>query len=97
MRYTQALFLASLVIYGVTLGSHNETAGEFYAIALMILSLVLGYIDLRKEEKFLKQLEDKQKELEAEAEELNQMILQAIKKAEPKKKTRKNASTDKNK
>lgn len=93
MRYTQALFLASLVIYGVTLGSHNETAGEFYAIALMILSLVLGYIDLRKEEKLLKEL----KVEAAEAEELNQMILQAIKKAEPKKKTRKNASTDKNK
>ena len=75
MRYTQALFLASLVIYGVTLGIHNEAAGEFYAIALMTLSLVLGYIDLRKEEKFLKQLEAKleakQKELEAEAEELN--------------------------
>ena len=97
MRYTQALFLASLVIYGVTLEIHNEATGEFYAIALMILSLVLGYIDLRKEEKFLKQLEAKQKELEAEAEELNQMILLAIKKTESKKKTRKNASTDKNK
>lgn len=93
MRYTQALFLASLVIYGVTLGTHNETVGEFYAIALMVLSLVLGYMDLRKEEKLLKEL----KVEAAEAEELNQMILQVIKKAEPKKKTRKNASTDKNK
>lgn len=90
MRYTQALFLASLVIYGVTLGSHNETAGEFYAIALMILSLVLGYMDLRKEEKLLKELETKTSEFE-------QKLLEEIKKAEPKKKTRKNASTDKNK
>lgn len=90
MRYTQALFLASLVIYGVTLGTHNETAGEFYAIALMIMSLVLGYIDLRREEKLLK-------ELRAEAKELEQKLLEAIKDTEPKKKTRKNASTDKNK
>lgn len=90
MRYTQSLFLASLVIYGVTLGSHNETAGEFYAIALMILSLVLGYIDLRRNEKLLKELETETKEFE-------QKLLEEIKKAEPKKKTRKNASTDKNK